>query len=145
MAELGRQLPGQMSFFIVGIALAAWRDEINWRSFLAPIAIVLLALSIVFPVAMPVRAVGLGVASIWIATILPRLLDPARFGDLSYGIYIVHAPIIQVCIATGVFAIGASVGAGVAVAASLVAAFALWHLIEKPFLRRDSVYRLGRA
>jgi peptidoglycan/LPS O-acetylase OafA/YrhL/O-antigen ligase len=139
--ELARQLPGQMSFFIVGIALAAWRDDINWRSPLAPIGIVLLALSIAVPEAMPLRAIGLGVTSVWVATAIPRLLDPARFGDLSYGVYIVHFPIIQVAVAIGLFAASPWIGAAVAIAAALVCAMLLWWLVERPALRADSAYR----
>jgi peptidoglycan/LPS O-acetylase OafA/YrhL len=139
--ELARQLPGQMSFFIVGIALAAWRDDINWRSPLAPIGIVLLALSIAVPEAMPLRAIGLGVTSVWVATAIPRLLDPARFGDLSYGVYIVHFPIIQVAVAMGLFAASPWIGAAVAIAAALVCAMLLWWLVERPALRADSAYR----
>lgn len=145
MAELGRQLPGQMSFFIVGIALAAWRDEINWRSLLAPVAIVLLVLSIAFPAAEPVRAIGLGVTSVWLATVIPRLFDPARFGDLSYGVYIVHFPIIQVAIVMGLFATSPVMGVGVSIGVALVAAMLLWWLVERPALRRDSAYRLDSA
>lgn len=145
MAELGRQLPGQMSFFIVGIALAAWRDEINWRSLLAPVAIVLLVLSIAFPAAEPVRAIGLGVTSVWLATVIPRLFDPARFGDLSYGVYIVHFPIIQLAIVMGLFATSPLMGVGVSIGAALVAAMLLWWLVERPALRRDSAYRLDSA
>ena len=141
MTELARQLPGQMSFFIVGVALAAWRDDINWRSPLAPLAIVLLALSIAVPAAMPLRAIGLGVTSIWIATAVPRLFDPARFGDLSYGVYIVHFPIIQVAVTLGLFAVLPWMGAGIAIAAALVGAMLLWWLVERPALRADSAYR----
>ena len=143
--EIARQFPGQLSFFLTGMMLQA-ANLSGPRLHIAGLAGgVLFAASLILPPAEFARAFGLGAFVVWLATGTVRLPDPARFGDLSYGIYIVHAPIIQVCIATGVFAIGASVGAGVAVAASLVAAFALWHLIEKPFLRRDSVYRLGRA
>lgn len=145
MAELGRQLPGQMSFFIVGIALAAWRDDVNWRSLLAPIAIVLLALSVVFPAAMPLRAIGLGVTSIWLAVAIPRLLDPARFGDLSYGVYIIHFPIIQVAVVAGLFASSPWIGAGVSLLAALLAAMLLWWLVERPALRVDSAYRRHRT
>lgn len=141
MVELARQLPGQMSFFIVGIALAAWRDDVNWRSPLAPLGIVLLVLSIAGPAAMPLRAIGLGLTSIWIATAVPRLFDPARFGDLSYGVYIVHFPIIQVAVAMGLFAASPWMGAGVAVVAAVVGAILLWWLVERPALRADSAYR----
>ena len=143
MLELARQLPGQMSFFIVGIALAAWRDDINWRSPLAPLGIVLFALSIAVPAAIALRAMGLGITSIWIAVVVPRLLDPARFGDLSYGVYIVHFPVIQVAVTLGLFAVSPWMGAAAAVAAALVGAILLWWLIERPALRADSVYRLS--
>jgi len=141
MIELARQLPGQMSFFIVGIALAAWRDDINWRSPLAPLGIALLVLSIAVPAALPLRAVGLGITSIWIATAVPRIVDPARFGDVSYGVYILHFPIIQVAVTLGLFAASPWMGAGVAIAASVVGAMLLWWLVERPALRADSAYR----
>lgn len=143
MLELARQLPGQMSFFIVGIALAAWREDINWRTPLAPLGIALLALSMTVPAAMPLRALGLGITSIWIAVAVPRLFDPARFGDISYGVYIAHFPIIQLAVSLGLFAGLPWMGAAAAIAAALVGAILLWWLIERPALRADSVYRLS--
>lgn len=140
MIEVARQLPGQMSFFITGMALYAWRDGLNWRSALAPFGIALLALSLVFPQAAPLRAAGLGIVAVWLAVGLPRLFDAARFGDLSYGLYIVHFPIIQCIVAAGLFATP-SVGFAIAGGASLAAALALWWLVERPALRRDSAYR----
>lgn len=142
--EIARQLPGQLSFFLTGMMLQA-ANLSGSRLHIAGLAGgALFVASLLLPSAEFARAIGLGAFIVWLATGAVRLPDPARFGDLSYGIYIVHAPIIQVCVATGVFAIGAAVGAGVAVAASVVAAFALWHLVERPFLRRDSAYRFGR-
>ena len=141
MAEIARQLPGQMSFFITGIALCAWRDGLNWRSALAPVGIVLLTVSLIFPQAVPLRAAGLGIVAVWLAVGVWPLFDAARFGDLSYGLYIVHFPIIQCVIAAGLFAVP-SVGFAVAGGASLVAALLLWWLVERPALRRDSAYRV---
>ncbi len=143
--ELSRQLPGQMSFFITGIALCAWRDELNWRSMLVPLGAVLLAVSIAFPQAEVVRAAGLGVVAVWIAVGVPRLFDAARFGDLSYGLYIVHFPIIQCVIAAGLFRESPAVGVAVAAVASVATALLLWWLIERPALRRDSAYRRAEA
>ena len=143
--ELSRQLPGQMSFFIVGIALACWRDVMSWRSLLVPLAIVLLVASVLVPALDFLRAFGVGVVVIWLAAGLPRLLNAARFGDLSYGLYIVHFPIIQTVIALGVFANDPWIGLSTAVAASLIAALLLWHLVEKPSLRPDSLYRHSRS
>ena len=131
-----------MSFFITGIALCAWREGLNWRSMLAPVGIVCFALSLVIPQAAPLRAAGLGIVAVWLAVGIPRLFDAARFGDLSYGLYIVHFPIIQCVIAAGLFATP-STGFAVAGGASLVAALLLWWLVERPALRRDSAYRLS--
>lgn len=69
-------------------------------------------------------------------------LNAARWGDVSYGVYIVHFPVLQALVAFGVFA---SLGAGAAMALAFVLVFGLsyglWWLIEKPALRPDSHYR----
>jgi len=61
--------------------------------------------------------------AVWLAVGIPRLFDAARFGDLSYGLYIVHFPIIQCVIAAGLFATP-SVGFAVAAGARLVSGVA---------------------
>ncbi|MDP3494782.1 MAG: acyltransferase family protein, partial [Hyphomonadaceae bacterium] len=138
--EIARQLPGQMSFFLTGMMLYALRLS-GWRLHFTGVAgALLLAASLFFPEAGPVRAAGLGAFAVWLATGAVRLPDAARFGDLSYGIYIVHAPIIQLSLVMGIFAASAWIGAVTALAASVVVALCLWHLIERPSLRRDSAY-----
>lgn len=139
-AELSRQLPGQMSFFITGMAL--YRLSLSGvRLHIAGLAgAALLAASLLIDLLEPARALGLGLVAIWIAAGWPRLPDAARFGDLSYGVYIVHFPIIQTVVALGLFA-APWTGAGLSLAASALAALLLWYLVEKPALRRDSAYR----
>jgi peptidoglycan/LPS O-acetylase OafA/YrhL len=138
--ELSRQLPGQMSFFITGMAL--YRLSLSGaRLHIAGLAgAALLTASLLIDVLEPARALGLGLVAIWIASGWPRLPDAARFGDLSYGVYIVHFPIIQTVVALGLFA-APWTGAGLSLAAAFIAALALWYLVEKPALRRDSAYR----
>lgn len=138
---LARQLPGQMSFFVTGIALACWRDRVRWRPVLPATGLILTALSIALPAAEPVRALGLGITVIWLSVGIIRLPDAARFGDISYGLYIVHFPIIQALIALGLFADNWVAGAATSVAASILAALLLWRFVEKPALRTDSAYR----
>jgi peptidoglycan/LPS O-acetylase OafA/YrhL len=142
LAELARQLPGQMSFFITGIALCAWRGRLNWK-ILVPPSVALLALSMIIPQAEPLRAGSLGIVAIWVSVGIPRLFNAAAFGDLSYGLYIVHFPIIQTVVAVGLFASSPALGLAVSCGASLVAAVLLWWLIERPALRADSAYRQG--
>jgi peptidoglycan/LPS O-acetylase OafA/YrhL len=140
MVELARQLPGQMSFFVTGIAFRMLNLG-GWKLLAVGLAgAALFAISIVLPEAAFVRAIGLGAVAIWVARGLPRLFEAARFGDLSYGLYIVHFPVIQTVAAAGLFATPL-VGAGVAALAALIAALLLWHMVEKPALRADSAYR----
>jgi len=139
--ELSRQLPGQMSFFITGIALAAWRDQLNWKSALLPLGLILLLASVLLPVLDVLRAAGIGIVVIFIATGLPHLFNAARLGDFSYGIYIVHFPILQGLIAGGFFLASPWLGLSLALSVSFIAAGLLWWLVERPALRADSAYR----
>ncbi|MEZ6028743.1 MAG: acyltransferase [Hyphomonadaceae bacterium] len=142
--ELSRQLPGQMSFFVTGLALYRLSLTGAWRHAAGVVGAGLLAASMTVDVLEPAQALGLGLATIWIAAGWPRLPDAARFGDLSYGVYIVHFPIIQTVIALGLFA-SPWIGAGLSLGGAAIAAFLLWHLVERPSLRRDSAYRAATA
>jgi peptidoglycan/LPS O-acetylase OafA/YrhL len=144
-SEIARQLPGQLSFFLTGMMLQAASLSGPRLHIAGAAGAVLLAASLAWPQAEFARAIGLGALSVWLATGTVRLPDAARFGDLSYGIYIVHAPIIQTCIVLGLFAANAWMGVGIAFATSVLGALFLWHLIEKPSLRQDSAYRLRHA
>ncbi len=137
---LSRQLPGQMSFFIVGVGLYLIRELADWRIFLAVVGAVGVAASALAPELSFLWPLGLGCAVIWIAVGLPRLFDAARFGDLSYGLYILHFPVIQAAVALGLFR-NPPIGAAVSLALSTVLALAMWWLVERPALRADSAYR----
>lgn len=141
LLELSRQLPGQMSFFITGIALAAWRDQLTWKSALFLLGVGLLMASVFAPSLDFLRAAGIGIVVIFLATGLPELFNAARLGDFSYGIYIVHFPILQGLIAAGLFVASPWLGLGCAILATVTAAALLWRLVERPALRPDSAYR----
>lgn len=143
--DFAHQLPGQMSFFITGMLFYALKLD-GWRIHVAGLlGAILFAASLIWVYAEPLRALGLGALAIWAATGFVRLPDAARFGDLSYGIYIVHFPIIQTVAVLDIFQINRWLGVGVAVTTSIIAAFLLWHLVEKPALRSDSAYRRQKA
>ncbi|MBU6320515.1 MAG: acyltransferase family protein [Alphaproteobacteria bacterium] len=141
--ELSRQLPGQMSFFIVGVAFYLWREALTWRSLLPALGVGLFLLSVTVPAAEPLRALGLGVTSLWCALAWPQLFDAARWGDLSYGVYIIHFPILQVIVALGLFASSPALASGVSAAAILLGSVLMWWTVERPSLRADSAYRKG--
>lgn len=140
LAAFARQLPGQVSFFITGVALWLARDRIDWGQ-AGGAGFVLLAVSFLLPGGEPLRALGLGAVSLWLATGVKVRLNAAKWGDLSYGLYILHFPVIQTIAAAGAFAASPWLAAAGAVAASIALALGMWWAVERPFLRADSAYR----
>jgi len=141
--DLARQLPGQMAFFASGMALWGLWDVAKARPLAFGAAgLLLLAASFAHPALMPLRAAGLAGTIAAVAFLPGPALNAARFGDVSYGVYITHFPILQVMVMAGVF-VQLGFGAGFAIAALLVfvASFLLWHFVEKPALRPSSHYR----
>lgn len=139
--QVARQLPGQLSFFITGVGLYLARDRLALTPGTAILAAIALFFTLFYPELAPLRAISLGVLAVFLAVRAPHPFDAARFGDVSYGLYIIHFPIIQILTAAGLFAASPWLGAAAALAGSLVLALLLWRYVERPFLRPDSAYR----
>ena len=135
-----RQLPGQLTYFISG-AFAYYyfqflSKHIRWILGLALAALVLrgwLPWIIIEPLV-------LAVIVIYFACIFPCLGRFGKYGDFSYGIYIVHFPIIQVMVYLGYFKSSPWVSLCLAALIIISLAFLLWHLVEKRFLAKTSYY-----
>lgn len=140
---LARQLPGQMAYFASGIALWQLWDIAKARPWLfGLIGLVLTVVSLAHPALAPLRAVGL-TGLIACAAFMPGpVLNAARFGDVSYGLYITHFPILQALVMLGGFAaLGAIAGFVLTGFIVFAASLLLWHSVEKPALRPSSHYR----
>ncbi len=140
--QLSRQLPGQMDIFIVGMVLAAKKpitEENALKVGLASAA--LLAATIALPVLKPLEAIAVGGLVVALGRYWPAPFDAGRFGDLSYGVYALHFPIIQTLIALGLFASHYWLGVMATLAITFTAAALMWRYIERPALRMDSAYR----
>lgn len=137
--ELGKQLPGQMRYFVVGAAIYYYdghiRKHLGWLGLIAlPIMCffnledfwfwkpVLLA-SLVF-------AIAFG----------PFMLNVGRVGDLSYAAYLFHFPIIQLAFNFGMFETSPRLAIAGIFAVVTGLAYVSWHLLEKPFLAKSSHY-----
>lgn len=146
-AQLQRQLPGQLGYFVVGAAFYLYEERARrcWPLLLT----VCVAAYVVAHVeggtllGTLLEPVWLGIAVVFAARGLPHLGNFARFGDLSYGVYILHFPVIQIAVANGAFARDPWGAFAACVAVTAVLAFTSWHVIEKPFLNRRSHYRLA--
>lgn len=143
--RLSYQLPGQMGFFAAGIALALlWEKAKLHARLFALVGAPLLLLSL-WPPLEPLRAAGLMGLIAGAAFAPGPALNAARWGDLSYGVYICHFPTIQTVIALGFFRASPLLASAAALLAILVASLAMWRFVEAPFLRGDSHYRTTKG
>ena len=134
---LARQLPGFMSYFAVGMFGYMYKDLfLKYKSYLIVPALILFAveyyigLEILTPLAW-------GIVMLWCAYSLPALNNFAKYGDISYGIYIYHGPLLKILLSVGLFTVLPVWQASVLyVACVFVVGFASWHLLENRFLKR---------
>jgi peptidoglycan/LPS O-acetylase OafA/YrhL len=75
---------------------------------------------------------------IFLATGWRRHVPLGRYGDISYGVYLFHFPIIQTFVHLRVYDAHPYAGAVLALALTLAAAWLSWHLVEKRMLRRSA-------
>lgn len=136
--RLQYQLPGQLTYFLAGAAF--YYHPPGRRLALGLAAAALPLLLVEGPLAVVLRPLAVGALIHFIALGLPYLGNFGRHGDFSYGIYILHFPILQALVALGAFRDGAWTGLALALALVPAAAWISWRWIEKPFLRRASHY-----
>lgn len=140
---IGHQFPGQMGYFVMGsvlgfVTLSRAQVALVTSIFVlyyvaarplmpAPWSggfdMILIALFVIAIAASPILSIGIG-----------------RIGDLSYGIYLFHFPIIQAAEhfkLNETYPVVTLIGI---VALTLIMALLSWHLIEKRFLRPGSHY-----
>jgi peptidoglycan/LPS O-acetylase OafA/YrhL len=65
----------------------------------------------------------------------------ARYGDFSYGVYILHWPVLQTLIALGAARLNPALFLLISLSAIGLAASLMWNLVEKRFLASSSHYR----
>jgi len=134
-------------YFAAGALLFLYRDSIPVNRNLALAAGTILLLSARFGRGLNSLGVVLGsYLIIWAAFSAPgRFSSWAKHGDFSYGIYIYAFPIQQAIVYFAGGTMNPLVNILLAVPLTLAAAFASWHLIEKPALALKSTTPRIRA
>lgn len=130
LARWAKQLPGQLQFFAVGMALYYFGQKIRVS---VPVAAVVsagfLAVWTRFD-PMPPAICPLVVGAFVFCFALRLPLAPMR-SDMSYSVYLLHGPLIQTLILLGLFQDQAWM-LGVIVITVLSVSFVTEHLIERP-------------
>jgi peptidoglycan/LPS O-acetylase OafA/YrhL len=132
--SLSLQLPGQLSFFMIGALIhyhLRW-FEANGKWLTAAAA--LLWAAHVATGWFVFRPAAVATLTLCACLLLPVVKGPTRWGDFSYGTYVLHWPIIQLIVAAGLYAShpwGALILTFLAVA---IGAVLSWFFVEKPSL-----------
>lgn len=137
-ANLAKQIPGQLSYFMSGALLYYYLPEFErCRFFILPIAAIVLAIDNLYPLPL-FFPLALACAVIYFALFM-FLGHFGKYGDFSYGAYIAHHPIIQVFLCLGLFNDKPWMFLAAVIAATAIGAFLMWNLVEKRFLHSAPV------
>jgi len=128
--RLARQLPGQLQFFVAGMALYLYGERLRvspWVSILIA-AVFLVAWSTIQPIPDGIRPILVAAFVYSFALCLPVM---PLHRDISYSVYLLHGPLIQTSILLGVFRDTPWFLAGV-VGTVIVLALVTERLVERP-------------
>jgi peptidoglycan/LPS O-acetylase OafA/YrhL len=132
--KMGVQLPGQLSYFMVGALvhyhLAFFMRYGRW---------LMLAAAICYGIHywtgwFLVRPLAIAALTLGAALLLPHIKGPTRWGDFSYGTYVLHWPLIQVVVATGLYRVHPWIGFLASITLVATGAVFSWFVVEKPAL-----------
>lgn len=138
--KLEVQFPAQLMYFSAGVLLLLYFDtlKLHFRS-ISCITLCVLVLDHCF-----LKSV---LDVVWISGIVfvfgfwRYFANFSKYGDFSYGIYIVHFPILQAMVALGLTALNPALFLAIGLVFIGLAAFLMWNLVESRFLRSSSHYR----
>ena len=137
--ELSRQLPGQLSYFLAGAFFYYYLPLFENRSrYFLVAAIAILIFNTTFPLPI-LEPFALATIVIYSAMFL-YIGNFGKYGDFSYGMYILHFPIIQLILHKGWFNDSPWLFLIAIISITLLAAITLWHFVEKRFLLRANHY-----
>jgi peptidoglycan/LPS O-acetylase OafA/YrhL len=131
---LSKQLPGQLRFFVVGIAIYIFKDKFNLSSYKAlTMAFIIFAICS-FRDVLPVNSIYPLLLGMLVFICALRFPVMELKYDISYGVYLIHAPLIQAALLLGIYE-NNLVFLSLLLAAVFAAAFAAEKLIEIPMVR----------
>ena len=131
--ELAHQLPAYLSYFMSGAFFYYFLPifEQHILPFLV-VAVSILAINIVFPLPL-LEPFALATAVVFFGLYL-YIGDFSKYGDFSYGVYLLHFPIIQVFLNEGWLSDSPWFFLITIIFTTTIGAVAMWHLVEKRFL-----------
>ncbi len=141
-AELARQLPGQLSYFLSGALLYYFFDTFfRYRQRILIFGLIAYIIGSNNYGVSFIEPIGLAILVIYFAFCIQDISFVRKYGDLSYGTYLYHFPIIQMVISFNLFQIAPYLSLISIIIFVLMLSFFSWSLLEKPFLKKGSLIR----
>lgn len=138
--SLIHQLPGELSFFVMGGILYFYYDYFaKYSHRLLLLALLVFFVGRYFDIRFFYPA-ALSIMVVYFATIIKYLGNWGRHGDFSYAIYLVHFPIIQIFVTLNLIDKYPFVSLISIIMLVMFISYISWHYLEKPFLRKKSHY-----
>lgn len=135
--ELARQFPGQLSYFVLGAFLAINEKMINNLRLIALASLVALFITNNPLIRLIIDPIAYSTIVLYLSLATCKNINLGKYGDISFGIYLYHFPIIQLFIFLGLFDVNVWIGLSAALTSSLFLALGSWHFIEKKLLKRS--------
>jgi len=132
--SLAVQLPGQLSFFIVGALIHYHLDFFMKYGRWFTVAAIVLYLGHLATGWFALRPAAVATLTLSASLLAPTIKGPTRWGDFSYGIYVLHWPIIQLFVAAGLYRFHPWLALVLTAITVAIAAVFSWFLVEKPSL-----------
>lgn len=137
---IAAQFIGQLSYFGFGALIACDRATEHKLVYIAILSVISIYFFGTPSARVILNPICYTTVVILAATAAVRLPSFGKYGDVSYGIYLYHFPVIQLLVHIGVFRLNPWIGLGIALFMTCSLSFLSWHLIEKKMLRRSSHY-----
>jgi peptidoglycan/LPS O-acetylase OafA/YrhL len=138
---LAHQLPAQMGYFSSGILFYLYFERLmKNRYYLMIFSSLTFILEIKF--FMPF---ALAFLVFYLFVYLPKYSDLSRIGDLSYGVYIYHFPLIQLLVQLGYFESHPFIASAFVFLITYTLAFLSWHIVEKNSLKLKNKFKRNEA
>lgn len=135
-AVLGRQLPGRLSYFMGGALFYYYFNffKAHIRSFLF-VAITILCVNTLYKPLPLFEPFALSTVVIFMG-LYGYLGKFGKYGDFSYGLYIVHFPLMQLLLTMEIIKISPYLFIISALGFTAIGTFLMWNCVEKRFIKR---------
>jgi peptidoglycan/LPS O-acetylase OafA/YrhL len=133
---LAKQFISLSSYFFFGSLLATHQPTFDRLKEITIISLVVFLLFKDTDYSFLVEPIAFSSVVILFCTNLCSEIKISQYGDLSYGMYLYHWPIIQVLQHFGVFNANAFLGLLMTIVITVALAYTSWNLLESRFLKR---------